>query len=92
MREYFELLGFRARDIVTGFEGVVTSICFDLYGCVQGAVTPPFDEKTGKLGEGHWFDVKRLVRLGDKEVMAAPTFETVPGGEPKPAFRSMPAR
>ena len=43
-------LGLKAKDKVTGFEGVVTAICFDLYGCVQAIITPPSGEK-GKQEE-----------------------------------------
>ena len=49
-----ELLGFRAEDRVTGFKGVVTSVSFDLYGCIQVALNPGMN-KDGKLEDGHWF-------------------------------------
>jgi hypothetical protein len=38
---HLQMLGFNAKDRVTGFSGVVSSICFDLYGCVQAALRPP---------------------------------------------------
>src|SRR5256885_6644880 len=60
--KHLELLGYQVRDVVSGFTGVVTSISFDLYGCVQGLVTPPVIEKEGKKsGDSGWFDTKRLV-------------------------------
>jgi len=34
------MLGYNGTDKVTGMEGVVTSVGFDLYGCVQGGVGP----------------------------------------------------
>jgi hypothetical protein len=91
MDEHFRLLGFAVRDVVTGFTGVVTSISFDLYGCVQAIVSPGCDEK-GKLDEGRWFDTKRLVATSDEPVMAVPSFVAVPGGQSLPTFPSKPTR
>lgn len=68
MNEYLELLGFKVRDVVTGFSGTVTSVSFDLYGCVQAIVSPEF--KDGKIGDSHWFDLKRLKVESADPVMA----------------------
>jgi hypothetical protein len=89
IEQSLKMLGLKATDKVTRFEGVVSSVSFDAYGCVQAAITPP--ARDGKLGEGHWFDVKRL-ELGDR-VMEAPRFsDTAMGDEigaaEKPAPRS----
>lgn len=54
------LLGYRASDKVTGYSGVITSISFDLYGCVQGALTPPAPTDGKPLEFGQWFDIHRL--------------------------------
>lgn len=64
------LLGRKARDKVTGFEGVVTTIGFDLYGCVQAIVNPA--QKDAKLGDPVWLDIKRLDLT--ESVMAPPDF------------------
>jgi hypothetical protein len=90
-----DLLGHRARDKITGYEGVISSICFDLYGCVQAAITPAMNEK-GELPVGQWFDVARLDILQGDAVMQRPDFEArAPeprqyqhGAAEKPAFRS----
>lgn len=76
------LLGLKVRDQVTGFEGVVTSIGYDLYGCIQAVVTPEF--KNGKREDSGWFDTKRLVVLSKTPVMQVPDFVTVAGPEQKP--------
>lgn len=91
MKEHFKLLGFKVRDVVTGFEGIATTISFDLYGCVQAIVSPGLNDK-GEPGDGRWFDVKRLVATGGKPVMELPTFEVVPGGSEKPSFPQQPIR
>jgi hypothetical protein len=78
--ESLKQLGKRCIDSVTGFEGVVSSVCFDLYGCVMVAITPSVD-KDGKIREGAWFDIKRVV-IGEDRVMLAPPFvETEKGKE-----------
>jgi hypothetical protein len=78
-----ELLGCKAKDKITNFEGVIDSVSFDLYGCVQACIRPGTD-KEGKVKESYWFDVKRL-DVG-KRVMDAPSFaRTTFGKEIGPA-------
>lgn len=74
MNKHLQLMGFKAKDLVTGFEGVVSSISFDLYGCVCGLLTPAID-KDGKLGDSHWYDVKRLELTSSAPVMPVPDFD-----------------
>lgn len=71
-------LGVKAKDKVTGFEGVVTGHCHYLYGCNQYSLVPPVD-KDGKLGEAQWFDEGRVVVLGPG-VSAAEVAGPDPGG------------
>lgn len=75
MEEHIDLLGMKVEDKVTGFKGVVSSISFDLYGCVQAVVAPGMD-KDGKLPEGKWFDVARLTVTSESPVMDRPNFES----------------
>jgi hypothetical protein len=67
------MLGFRVKDRVTGAEGIVTSVSFDLYGCVQAIVNPGLD-KDGKQRDQFWFDIARLETTSDGPVMAVPDF------------------
>jgi hypothetical protein len=90
MNEYMKLLGFEVRDVVTGFSGVLSSVSFDLYGCVQAIVTPEF--KDGKQDDSRWFDLKRLEAISDKPIMAIPSFAEVPGGQNLPQYPSKPSR
>jgi hypothetical protein len=72
------MLGLYGKDKITGFEGVIASMSFDLYGCVCGLLTPPV--KDGKIGDSQWFDVKRLEVGGDR-VMDAPKYKGLHKGE-----------
>lgn len=85
---HLELLGLKAKCKVTGYEGVIESLSYDLYGCVQAALRPPAHSKDGetKLGDGRWFDVKRVEILDRTPVMGVPDF-TKPeiGAADKPA-------
>jgi hypothetical protein len=91
MQKFMRLLGLKARDKVTGFEGVVTTVSFDLYGCVQVVLTPGVGKDgTGTIPEGRWFDEKRLRVIDDTPVMKVPTFVNVPGPAIKPAMPSGP--
>jgi hypothetical protein len=85
VRQHIELLGKRAEDRVTGFRGVISSVSFDLYGCVQAVLNPGID-KEGKPQESHWFDVSRLKVSTKLRVMTPPQFEFDPiGPAEKPA-------
>ena len=46
--KHFNLLGMKGKDVVTGFKGVITSLSFDLYGCVQAVINPRKMDKEGK--------------------------------------------
>lgn len=80
-----EMLGLKAKDKVTGFEGTVSSVCFDLYGCVLVSLTPPrnLENKEGKLPEGYWFDIKRIDT--SERVMQAPVFLEIAKGQERGA-------
>jgi hypothetical protein len=73
IRKHLELLGMKVEDRVTGFHGIVESISFDLYGCVQAIVRPGID-KEGKPKDSHWFDVGRL-QIMSGPVMDRPSFD-----------------
>ena len=75
--QHLQLLGLRVEDRVTGFKGVVASVTFDLYGCIQGIVNPGTGND-GKLMDSQWFDVNRLRVLDPKPVMERPHFEWTP--------------
>lgn len=89
MKQHLDLLGLPVRDKVTGFEGVVTSVSFDLYGCVQAIVTNGTCTKEGQF-DSHWFDTKRLDATGSTRVMGVPSFESIRGGQELPAFPEQP--
>ena len=74
IKKHLDLLGLKVKDKVTGFCGVIDSISFDLYGCVQASINPGTD-KDGKRQDGYWFDVKRLRVTGKKPVMEIPNFD-----------------
>ncbi len=71
--KHLALLGLRVRDRVSGIDGVVTSVCFDLYGCIQAAVHRGLD-KDGRLHDMQWYDIARLLPLTTVPVMEQPNF------------------
>ena len=75
IKKHLDLLGHRAKDKTSDYEGVVVSISFDVYGCVQADVRPfELDEK-GSFKNGVWLDVSRLKVVTKKPLMDAPNFE-----------------
>ncbi len=85
-RTYLKMLGYQVRDRLTGLRGVVTSVSFDVNGCVQGFVTPPVDEK-GEPRPGRWVDWKTLSIMDNRPVVEQPDFVDVPGGRDLPPPR-----
>ncbi len=73
IKKHMNLLGLKVKDKVTNMEGVVTSLSFDLYGCVQAIVTP--FAKENKKGKSDWYDVLRLEILDKNPVMKRPNFD-----------------
>lgn len=98
VRMHLSWLGRRVRDKVTGARGIVTSVCFDLYGCVCGLITPPRKADEEKDPPAQWYDVKRLEQDGDEPRVLEPPdhFLTNPGTEAgpehKPGMPSQPVR
>jgi hypothetical protein len=93
MHYSFKMLGCRVQDRITGITGIVESVSFDLYGCVQAVMrSRPTTEKPLEIPEGRWIDVKRLTVLDPTPVMDVPSFDPEIGAAEKPAFNSMPRR
>ena len=74
LNEYIDNLGKEAKDKVTGYRGILTSISFDLFGCVQYSITPFADEKDKEIKFGHWFDISRVHIFKKKKVMETPNY------------------
>lgn len=74
VNETIELLGLHGKDRVTGFEGVISTVSFDLYGCCQIVLVPKAKKNEGKLENGLWFDVNRVEITSAKRVMDVPQF------------------
>lgn len=55
-------LGQKARDKVTGFEGILIGRCQYLTGCDQYGLAPP--AKDGKIEGTQWFDEGRVEVVG----------------------------
>lgn len=75
--EYLAMLGKSGVDRVTGFAGTICSVSFDLFGCVQCVLTPPVD-KDGKLQDGRWLDVNRILISNDRRAMPVPSYAAKP--------------
>ncbi|MFV0508736.1 MAG: hypothetical protein ACK5M8_05750 [Shewanella algae] len=71
---HISLLGYKVKDKVTGIEGVVTTMSFDLYGCIQALVHPGM-KSDGTAKEQYWYDVSRLNVLTKKPVMDQPNYD-----------------
>lgn len=89
--EHLALLGKTIVDKVTNFSGIASSVSFDLYGCIQVAITPPVD-KDGKLVDGRWVDINRVKVVTEDRVMPIPAYAPTPakhthGPADKPAPR-----
>lgn len=57
-------LGSKAKDIVTGFTGIVTMRCIHITGCDRYAIQPPKD-KDGKYVDDRFFDENSIEVLDE---------------------------
>ncbi len=71
--EAIKLLGHHAKDKVTSFEGIVESVSFDLYGCIQLWIKPTSLKEDGSQKDGGYFDISRL-DIFDR-IIPAPNFK-----------------
>jgi len=72
-KTHIEMLGFEVRDMVTGQTGIVTSVSFDLFGCMQCIITPKSVD--GKNGDAGWYDSNRLEIVSERRVMPLPMWD-----------------
>lgn len=70
-------LGQKAKDKVTGFEGIIIGRIQYLTGCDQYGMAPP--AKDGKTNDTQWFDEGRLIITG-AGVTATDVASEKPGG------------
>ena len=59
-----ENLGKKAKDKITGYEGIITAKVSYLYGCDQYGINPGVD-KDGKLKDIIYFDIGRIEITGE---------------------------
>ncbi len=60
-------LGDSAKDVVTGFAGVITGKAEYISGCSQALIVPPV-AADGAYREGQWFDIQRIEITAVKKV------------------------
>lgn len=70
------MLGYEAKDIITNQRGIISSVSFDLYGCIQVLMTPT----QVKEGEDYkligWNDINRIkINKQKKKIMAHPDYK-----------------
>lgn len=87
LQDYLDMLGMKGKDRVSAQKGVITSVSFDLYGCVQ-VVLDALDDKGERRAT--WYDHKRIEITDEKPVMPQPVF-TRPGEEGGGCEKPVPA-
>jgi len=74
VEKHLELLGLEVEDKASDASGIVISVSFDLFGCIQADVRPKKLDKEGKLRQCWWLDINRLRIVDKKPVMERPNF------------------
>ncbi len=74
---HLDLLGKKGIDRVTDIEGVVTSVSFDLYGCIQLLITAKAIPGKGYYPESVWLDLNRVAISGSRKVMETPDYDHI---------------
>ena len=89
VKKHIGLLGLEVEDKVTKAKGYITSISFDLFGCIQAIITPEIG-KDMEVKCGVWMDVNRLKILSKKPVMKVPDFDYGPIADGKQGAAAKP--
>lgn len=92
IKKHLGLLGHKVKDKVSDYEGVVISMSFDLYGCIQADVRPTTLDEKGKLANGVWMDAARLIVITNKPLMDTPDFEWGETAEGKKGPANLPTK
>jgi len=93
IKKHMELLGHEVKDKVSDYTGVVISISFDLYGCIQADVRPKdLKKEDGMPKSGYWLDVSRLKVISKKPLMDQPNFEWGEVAEARKGPANLPAK
>ena len=56
-------LGQKAKDKITGFEGIIIGRAQWMFGCDQYCIVP--EAKDGEIKDSHWFDEGRIEIIGE---------------------------
>lgn len=75
--------GMTAKDVITGFTGLVTGTVQYFTGCNQVLLTPTITED-GKRLDSQWFDIER-VELVSSAIFDLPAVERSGRDEPLPS-------
>ena len=88
IKKHLECLGLKVKDKVTGRVGIITSISFDLYGCIQVVITPQCGETFG----ASWYDIIRVEVLDEKPILDLPNYDQgyISQGKKGCALKSLP--
>jgi len=70
-----DLLGLHVKDKVTNVTGIVTSMSYDLYGCIQALIIPSAEIPNREDLRG-WYDINRLEVLNKTPVLKLPDWAT----------------
>ena len=74
VEKHLKLLGMVVKDKASDYKGVVVSVSFDLFGCIQADVRSKELDKEGMLKNGMWLDLNRLKVVSKKPVMPVPEY------------------
>lgn len=72
VKKHLKLRGSKVKDNVTGVEGIVDFVSFDLYGCIQARINPGLDKDKNQRG-CDWLDVSRLTIINKRAVLPVDT-------------------
>jgi len=93
IEKHLGLLGHEVKDKVSDFSGVVISMSFDLYGCIQADVRPTsLNKEKGTPQQGYWMDVSRLEIVSKYPFMEQPDFELGMVAEGKKGPAKLPSK
>ena len=74
VQQSVDFLGKQVKDKISGRKGIVTSVCFDLYGCIQVVINEQRKDKDDKEITFGWIDINRIEIIKNKKIMNCPNY------------------
>lgn len=63
------IIGRMAKDVISGFSGIITHVSFNIEGITQVVIESDIQATATGFNQGTWFNISRVVLIGEDNVL-----------------------